>query len=548
MYSRQQLHLYTMQRILFLFSSVLVLISTLGITQLFAQTIVSSKVEAVTVYQQGALVTRKGSVKLDAGEQQLRFSNLEQSIRSGSLQLDIDPSVGTFAIEFGFDASRKTQEPDSLLQLRDSLTVVRLALSRLAAKRAGYIEELAVIAANRDLSSDQAATSQSPEKIRDAAKIYREMSTAANLALVDIDVEEKRLKMLEARTVRRIESIRPAPRQDIGVVNAKVVAERAGTFDFELTYIVESTSWSPNYDLYVTTEGKANSQLVLAANVQQTTGVDWNNVKLTLSTGDINSRLAPPQLAPYYIGYPQPVAMARNQAQVESDMVFEAPMSNTGYAPKRQATYGTELSSASAQLYAINRPFSLATNGKASSVKLIAHDLPIHLRYRVVPKREQRAYLEGLITDWDELNLVAAQTRMHLDGRYLGEIYLDVQQNSDTLTFGLGPDERLVVERTGKGQGSDTKFIRGRKVYNLGYVISLRNTRNVAIDVLVEDQVPVSQRDEITVEIKERSGKPSFDASTGILSWQLSLKPASREELKVAYTIDAPKDTPIRFE
>lgn len=484
------------------------------------------------------------------------MENLERNINSGSIQLAIDRSVGIFAVEYGRSNPQNATEPDSLIQLRADLKKVKKELAVNMILQKGHNEELEILKANRVITQSE-TTGYSAASIREATRLHSELATTARVARLDLAEAAEEIKKEVANLERRINAIRPGQNSATGKINAKVIAERAGTYSFEVTYITNAAGWNPNYDLYVITEGQAKSNLVLAADVQQSTGVDWENVQLTLSNTDINSRLAPPMLSPLYLGgndqrrmRSQIAGAAPRMKKADADMAMEEelvmPMQNM--AMSAPATFATQSNSAAARLYEIDRPFSLVANGKASSVKLTSHELPLDLRYRIVPKREQQAYLEAVITGWDTLNLLAAQTRTHLDGRYLGETYLNTQQNSDTLTVGLGPDKRLIVKRTGRGQGSDTKFIRGKKEYNLGYQISLRNTRDVAIEVLVEDQIPVSQREEITVELKNASGKPDLEEFTGKLTWKLTLKPAKEEKLSVNYEIVAPKNTPIRFE
>ena len=525
----------------------------------------TSTLTEVTVYRQGALVKRTGRVTVTAGNQDLAFTGLEQSIRPGSVQLAVAQSVSTFALDVTQDPSRAPAEPDTLLGLRDQLAALDDSLARLSAERAGLNEELAVLAANRDLTGEQATPSTSATAVRDAARLYRELTTEAQLALARLKPREERLQKRQQQLQQRIGAIRPQPAGNVGRITAKVIAERAGTFAYEFSYIVNNASWTPDYDLYVQADEDTRARLTLSGNVQQYTGVDWTDVKLTLSSSDINSRLAPPELSPLYLG--RDVASLRsNMAGYAKELeAADGTISIRGArtdgpqyvidgvriqaaASNAAPTYATATNSAAARLYTVDRPFSLAANGRPSAVRLTSHELPLSLRYHVVPKREPTAYLTGVVTGWDTLNLLGANVRLHLDERYLGDTYLDPAQNSDTLTVGLGPDPRVVVERKPLGRGSDTKLIRNLKTYDLGYEISLRNTRSVPIDILVEDQIPVSQRDEVEVELKSATASPSVEASTGKLTWQLSLKPATREQLVVRYDVKAPKEVVVNFE
>ena len=526
---------------------------------------VVSAITEVTVYRQGALVKRTGRLTLAAGNQAVAFTQLAQGIRPNTVQLAVGRGVSVFALDVSQDPLAAPAEPDSLVSLRSLLARVDDSLAIIAAERAGLNEELAVLAANRDLTGEDATPANSATAIREAAALYRELTREANVALARLLPRERDLTERQQRLQRRVSAIRPQPRGDVGRVSAKLIAERAGTYDFELSYIVNNASWAPDYDLYVATENGVRADLVLAAKVQQYTGVDWSDVDITFSTSDINSRLQAPELAPLYLGRDQVslasqvagntagMAMRKNE-QPEADIAYlqEEILMDGVQAPRRPAaamtTFSTASNSATARLYTVERPFSLQPNGQPSSVRLTRSELPLSLRYHIVPKRESTAYLEGLATGWDTLNLLAADLRLHLDDRYLGATYLDPAQESDTLSFGLGPDPRIVVERDPLGTGSDKKVLRNRVHYDLGYRITLRNTRDVPVSVLVEDQVPVSQRDEVEVDVKSISNGGQLEAETGEVKWQLSLKPAGREELAVRYEVEAPKGVRVSFE
>lgn len=529
-------------------------------TLLPAQTLdVASALTEVTVYRQGALVKRTGRLTLAAGNQRVAFSQLAQSIRPNTVQLAVGRGVSVFALDLSQDPLAAPAEPDSLVSLRGLLARVDDSLAVLAAERAGLNEELAVLAANRDLTGHDATPANSAAAIREAARLYRELTTEANVALARLLPRERDLEERQQRLQRRISAIRPQPRGDVGRVSAKLIAERAGTYDFELSYVVNDASWAPDYDLYVATEDGIRADLVLAAKVQQYTGVDWTDVGITFSTSDINSRLQAPELTPRYLGRDElPTAylaqderavMLRGRVagvQVESKRGAEMAEADVAFEPA--AIFATASNITTARLYAVERPFSLAADNQPSSVRLTRAELPLALRYRIVPKREPTAYLEALVSAWDTLDLLAADLRLHLDDRYLGATYLDPAEASDTLSFGLGPDPRIVVEREPLGSGSDKKVLRNRIHYDLGYRITLRNTRDVAVSVLVEDQVPVSQRDEIEVDVKSISDGGQLDTETGEVTWQLSLKPGGREELEVRYEVDAPEGVRVGFE
>lgn len=58
----------------------------------------------------------------------------------------------------------------------------------------------------------------------------------------------------------------------------------------ELTYQVDRAWWGPSYDLRVTSDPKSpttkHAKLHYFANIQQTSGEDWNDAEIELSTAE----------------------------------------------------------------------------------------------------------------------------------------------------------------------------------------------------------------------------------------------------------------------
>ncbi|WFO16707.1 DUF4139 domain-containing protein [Cellulophaga baltica 4] len=70
----------------------------------------------------------------------------------------------------------------------------------------------------------------------------------------------------------------------------------------ELKYNVSDAGWIPNYDLK---SNKINDpiRLTYKAHVYQHTGADWENVVVTLSTGNPNNYAIKPELATDYLNF-----------------------------------------------------------------------------------------------------------------------------------------------------------------------------------------------------------------------------------------------------
>jgi len=216
--------------------------------------------------------------------------------------------------------------------------------------------------------------------------------------------------------------------------------------------------------------------------------------------------------------------------------------------PPPPATFARETSGQTTRNYQLEKPLSLAADGQDYAVRLVAHPLKMDLRYRVAPKLDPTAYLEGVLRGWDTLGLTAAPMRVHLDGRYLGQDYLWAKSTADSLLIALGADDRILVEREALTQERDRKPLRGVIAYELGYRINLRNTLRRPVAVIVEDQIPVTRRDDIDISLETVNADPALDEKSGMLTWQLELQPSLPQRLEVRYQVKASRDVRVDFE
>lgn len=555
---------------------------------------------------------RTGEVTLVEGENLLSIVGLETGIVPTTIQMSIADEVGVFSLAYSTDPNGSVQEPDSLKELRKQRIAIEFERRMLVADNEALQEELAVFNANRSFSAENTSA---PEEIQRGAKLFSESIRSTKRAIVELGFALERLNEKGLQLDRRIATIRPAIRLDIGKIDATTIAKKGGTFTYEISYLVQHAGWTPDYDLFSKTKDEQFAELVLVGNIYQQTGVDWKDVELTLSTGNPRQRMMAPSLKRLYLGeknvYNQPAVqgmlLSREQVkllgtksinaiaslsagasandvgdaikmrggrsnatkyiidglrvtgtlvpeseidQIQSTQIKFSSIGEPGrgYVPVPQISFAKESSTLTSRTYKVDRAFSLAASGTSSAVRLTSHILPLDLRYRSVPKIDPTVYLEGIVTGWDTLRLSDGRMRLHLDGRYLGTTVLIANQPSDTLLLPLGADERIIIERESAKQLVDRKPVRGRKNYQLGYTISVRNTRKESINLLIEDQVPVSKKEEAEVDLISAGLSPKHDASTGIFTWDLTLAPASAKRIDVAYEVTAGKFVKVNFE
>jgi uncharacterized protein (TIGR02231 family) len=197
--------------------------------------------------------------------------------------------------------------------------------------------------------------------------------------------------------------------------------------------------------------------------------------------------------------------------------------------------------------YEIEIPYTIPSDGEDYNIKIKDVSLPVDYIYYAIPKLDPDAFITAEITDWTQLNLLSGKTSIYYDGTFTGESFIDVEQIGDTLNISLGRDKNIIVERIGNKEMFDKRIIGSNIRETLGYDIKVRNNKQTKIKIVVEDQIPLTQRKSVDVELLESSGAKLND-KTGKLSWELEIEPNEKETFSYKYYIRYPKYLNITIE
>jgi len=197
--------------------------------------------------------------------------------------------------------------------------------------------------------------------------------------------------------------------------------------------------------------------------------------------------------------------------------------------------------------FEVAQPYTISSDGKQLAVELAEHHLAADYNYYAVPKISEDAYLTASLKGISELNLMSGEANIFFEGAFLGKTLIDVQNTSDTLSVSLGADKNLLVKRIQQKDQNDKALIGSNMRATRSFSYQIFSRKLVPVTLNLEDQIPISTSNEVTVEKMELSDA-TIDANSGLLSWKLQLKPNEKKELKVAYQVKYPKNKPVKLE
>lgn len=535
-----------------------------------AQTQHKLDIEQATVFLSGAELYSTTKINLQAGETEVLFTNVAGNINLQSLNVGVNNGAIVQSAIFRNNYLQDETLSPRAKEIKDSIDYLQNKRDLNKNKIISIETQIGLLKNSQNLNGKELSATDIQQLLtlmkNNMNSLLDEKSALADL---EKDYAEHIQKLQRQLNEEKQKGFQPG-----GQVLVKLYSKKATTANIEVSYVVPNAGWAPSYDLRVDDINKP-VQLAYKAHVYQNSGVEWKKIKLTLSTGNPNEGAQAPQLNPWYLSYytPRPTQYLNKAYDLES-MPTRNTKSIAGTAPgvysddinisgargggQLYVIDGVQVTESSIQdyvavdnqgvntLFDIELPYTVPSDGKQINVAVKTATLPATYRYYAVPKLDRDAFLQAQITGWEELNLLPAQTNIFYEGTYVGQGYIDVRNVKDTMNLSLGRDKKIVVRRERDKELLKRQAVGSNIKETFAYTISVRNTRNKPIDIVVLDQLPVSKDDDIDVSDKSYSGA-EYNEQTGALKWKLEVQPNKTEELKFGYMVKYSKNKQINL-
>lgn len=264
---------------------------------------VQASLTSVTVYRSGAEMTHKVSVALKAGNNQIIIDNISNAIDSNSVQIKAPSPVTILGFEFSNNYLVNTTKTQRRQILDDSLQHVQDNIDRLALSITNAKELLDVLKMNRDIKGQQNGLSVT--ELQKLVDYYQAKSTELQSAIIQLTEKKNKAAILAGKIKEQIAEEDKKNVSTAGRLTLELNSAMTVKADFTISYIARNAYWLPYYDLRAD-----NIQLPLKisykAKIVQTTGIDWKQVKLSLSTATPSQKGTAPELQSWFLGYINP--------------------------------------------------------------------------------------------------------------------------------------------------------------------------------------------------------------------------------------------------
>jgi uncharacterized protein (TIGR02231 family) len=329
-------------------------------------------------------------------------------------------------------------------------------------------------------------------------------------------------------------------------VTAYLNKKTADTVDLTYSYYISHCGWQPVYTLNAH-PGKSDIEFVWCADITQNTGLNWDNIEVTLATSQARPQPEPPYLNDWIIRpvqvYPQrKMAMAPMTEQLQAGAPAEKAADSAEAAPSeplRSEGYAFDS-------YALGK--QTIPPGETRRIDIRKKNMKADFKYLVRPYESQQAFLFAQLDisdDKDEfVKLPQGVATFLIDSAVVSSRPFSWVVPDEKLYFGSDAQVGVKTDVLSKKSGEKGIFS-GKKTYEWGWKITLNNLKNHGINVLMEDAYPQLQDERIKIEESFSGVTPEKDKN--LLKWAFEVKPRAKTEIQYGFSIVYPDDLNLNF-
>lgn len=530
-------------------------------TQLFAQKEFTAKIDQATVYLRGAALTHTASASLKSGTYDILINGLSPDISVSSLKVSAN-GVLISASEFSNDFITPKEESARIKKLQDSLELYKRQLDEADNELEVHSHLLQMLTDGTLNNMRQKEGTVSVADINANMELYKSKAGALQHS---IDQDNQKINTLK-KTISRLQKQLDQDnidQQRTGVLRLSVSVPQTVNTTFTITYFTQMAGWVPCYDINIASMDKP-VKMKSRAQVAQYTGLDWKNVKITLSNATPNRTKEAPVFNSWFISFYTPRQLHKGYDDVRSNTVsystqklstmegVKATDGATASAKGNQPLMMDDFVEVDMQEVAVNYniavPYDIPGNGKEQLIDLKSYDIKADYKYYSIPKLSDETYLIATLSDYAQYNLLPGYATVTFDNTFVGRTFLRPNVTEENISLTLTTDPRISVKREKQNDYCSTKHVGSTTTVTQSYRITVKNNQTKAVKLTLKEQYPLSSNKDIEVKLEDVKPAATYNKTeTGVLTWDVELKAGETQTFVVTYSVKYPKDRNINL-
>ena len=490
-----------------------------------------TSIASVQITRSGADMVRTGTAELTEGLNHVYICGLTETADTDTARLNFPAGVSLQDLRFANEQDDDEEHESD--RIRNTINALK--------------EEIAVCELQKEMwktngdfsSRTQAVTAEIEAYITALAGRMQELQQKITSLNEEIKAKEKELK----------EAVKAEARP---LVCADLVAEKSGTYPFELCVHENSAGWYPVYEIH--TDAEKTMTVKLRARIHQNTEDDWENTKVSLLTGNPARSGSLPKLDPTYLSI-RTETRTNTSARMSGmgmmkamaapmDYEEEATLEDTAALPimNRLEMKSADISEEAVMtVYNLPAAKTIPSGGEGIMADLRSFDLPAEFKLIAVPMKDINAFLKADVDISALPTVITGEAKVYLNGIFTGNVYLDGKMTETKFEIPLGREESIQLSRTQKKAKASSALLKNQKSTEYDFEIRITNTKDTPVELTVTDRIPVSQDKTIIVETLQ-TDQADINEETGIMTWNLKLNAKETKTLHNSYRVSLPKD------
>lgn len=531
-----------MKKIYYVFIIIFLNIIFIGSNAQFNSNIIKtiSKIDNVVIYNNGATVYRNGVINLKKGTNKVFISNLSPSLISESIQFNIkskDVIINSVSKELNFlgnthNNSKVLFLEDSIQKINDSIRMKNVNLEVNNQEKDLFDQNKSVLKTSGEFIIDD---------LMDLTDYFNEKMREIQMNISSINQDLFNLKKIKKSLEKQLNTIKSSSKNQTSDVVIQLTCPKDAQFNYDLNYNTMQAGWIPYYDLRVD-EIDNPIRLTYKSKVYQNTNEEWYNIKLSLSTGKLNKSNIAPQFSPQYIRNTN--YRKDNSFKNEDKKAMQLKTVISEDEPNENSVSSSEFTtvdySGTQIKYNISLPYSIPSQKSSMYIEIQQLNLEANYDYYCYPKVDNDVFLMCHFEQLNKKNLLPGNAQVYFMGRSIGATYLDPFSTKKTVDISLSRDIAIIVERILETKLSSESKVGDNLKIEKSYKITIKNNKNKIVNLVLVDQIPVSNQKAIDVLLVE-SSDAIYSKNKGKLKWNLKLNPDEIIVKKISFTVKHPE-------
>ena len=500
------------------------------------------KIQNIVLYPDSAMIKKEATVAVKKGENIIRISGLTVNLTDESVQVNIKEkaAVRISSVRVEKTYLKKTMQ-DKIQKLQSRLESINELIKEHSNEVSAINSSIEFLKKTVPFPQNQKVTQS---EVEGHAKFIEKSLSVSYDRIAKLENKIKKLHEEKRAVENELKNLNSS-RDESKTIVINLLSNADREINLGLSYIVANAGWSPQYDVRAdSATGKID--IVCFAAITQSTGEDWKNANIEISTAR-PSYGPPPELSAWYVDIYKPMPSVykykksiKGEDLMMGEKVLEAAPEQRFEEPKIKAE-------ATSFSFIIPGKVNIPSDNQPHRILIASSSKEAKLDYYAAPKLSRHAHLRAGLKNPFPFPIFSGQMSIFLDERFVNTTFVGKQILPDEdMSLSLGIDEGIKIEKKLLKKFTEYSGVFSKDTQiNYEYAIDIVSSKDKEIGISIRDNFPVSKNEQIKVVLESPKKEDAKISDNGIISWDLRLKPNEKRILKIKFKVEYPKDLKI---